>query len=96
MFYSGNFYFDKNAYVKLLRRIKKNTKKIEREPNYQMISDTLVNANQILESGQYMEYQSFEEEGKMIAQRGMLFLQLIGECAELLKHLSEDTVGKVK
>lgn len=88
--------FDKNAYVKLLRRIKKNTKKIEREPNYQMISATLVNANQILESGQYMEYQSFEEEGKMIAQRGMLFLQLIGECAELLKHLSEETVAKIQ
>lgn len=92
----NNHNFDKNAYVKLLRRIKKNTKKIEREPNYQMISATLVNANQILESGQYMEYQSFEEEGKMIAQRGMLFLQLIGECAELLKHLSEETVAKIQ
>ncbi|MDY4838243.1 MAG: 6-hydroxymethylpterin diphosphokinase MptE-like protein [Lachnospiraceae bacterium] len=92
----NNHNFDKNAYVKLLRRIKKNTKKIEREPNYQMISATLVNANQILESGQYMEYQSFEEEGKMIAQRGMLFLKLIGECAELLKHLSEETVAKIQ
>lgn len=88
--------FNKDAYLKLLRRIKKNTKKIEKNPCYQMIEISLAEANHILLAGQYEEYQSFEEEGKSIAKKGKLYMQLVKECAELMQHLAEETVVKVK
>ena len=85
---------DKGAYLKLLQRIAKNTKKIERNPMNQLVEETLINANQIIKSGQYFEYQSFEEEGKRIAEKGKLFLELNEQCAEMLKEVAENTVAK--
>ena len=89
----SNRNLDKNAYVKLLHRIAKNTKKIEKSPYYQLSEEILVNANQILKSGQYFEYQSFEEEGKRIAEKGILFLELNQQCAEILQQVAERTVA---
>lgn len=87
---------DKSAYLKILNKVKKNTKKIEKSPNYELVIESLVVADQILKSAQYLEYQSFEEECKGIAERGMLFTKLLRECALLLEGLAEDTVGKIK
>lgn len=87
---------DKNGYLKLLNKIKKNTKKIEKNVNYQLIMTTLVNADQILRTAQYREYQSIEEEGEEIGKKGELFMELIEECAGILKGLAEETVAKLQ
>lgn len=87
---------DKSAYLKVLNRVKKNTKKLEKNPNYQLVIESLVVADQILKSAQYFDYQSFEEECKGIAERGKLFMKLIRECAQLLEELAEETVAQVQ
>ena len=71
-------------------------KKIEKNVTYQLISITLSKANQIIQSAQYLGYQSFEEEGLKIADKGEKFMDLIEQCSEILEDLAEDTVSKVE
>lgn len=87
---------DKAAYEKVLKQIKKNTKKIEKNSNYQLVVESLAVADQILKSAQYMEYQSFNEECKAIAERGIKYMELIQECSEMLEEFSKDTLGSIK
>lgn len=88
---SGNM--DQAGYVKLLRKIKRINKKIENNVNYQMISETLTLAEQIIKTGQYREYASFEEEGLEIAKQGLKYMDLLERCAELFEKLAQETVG---
>lgn len=87
---------DKTAYDKILKQIKKNTKKIEKNLNYQLIEDTLSRADSILKTSQYFEYQSFEDECKEIARRGIKFMELIEECATLFEKYSQEIFVKKK
>lgn len=83
------------VYLKILKQIKRVTKKIEKNPNYQMISDTMKVANTIITTSQYMEYDSFEEEGKEIARKGIQYMELVEQCANLFEKLALETVAKV-
>lgn len=86
---------DKKAYEKNLKQIKKMTKKIENNRDYQLVQESLSVADQILKSAQYAEYQSFEEECQGIADRGKKFLELIQECAQMLEEFAATTLGAV-
>ena len=90
---NGNI--DKRAYVKLLTRIKKNRKSIEKNENYQIMSETMVYAEQIIMSSQYFNYESLEEEGQELARQGKLFMELLEECAVIMEELAKETVAKV-
>jgi hypothetical protein len=86
---------DKTAYLKLLKRIKKNHRQIEENENYGLLEDTMVNAEQIIRSSQYFEYDTIQEEGLELARQGKLYMELLGEYAKILEKLAEDTVAKV-
>lgn len=87
-----NHNMDHAAYEKLLKQIKKNTKKIEKNPNYGLVEETLGRADSILKTSQYIEYGSFEDECKEIARRGILFMELIEECANLFEDFSREVL----
>lgn len=81
-----------DAYLKVLNKIKKNTKNIEKNPQYELVRQSLAVADQIIKAGQHLEYQSFDKECKEIAEHGMKFMELNKECAELLGQLAKDTL----
>lgn len=85
---SGNV--EPNGYVKLLKKIKKIIKKMEGSVNFEMISETMSLADQIIKTGQYKEYASFEEEGLEIAEKGMQYMELVERCADMFEELSAE------
>ncbi|MCI5713374.1 MAG: hypothetical protein MR324_09630, partial [Lachnospiraceae bacterium] len=86
---------DRQAYLKLLKRIKKNNKNIEKSIVYEFIEDTVMLADQIIKTGQYQAYSTFEEEGLEIARKGEKYMELVGQCAELFEKLAKDTVAAI-
>lgn len=82
---SGNM--DLHAFEKILRRIKKLTKKIEEQPRYfGMIKETLSLADYIVQSEKYDVKKGIEEEGKEIARQGVIYTDLVMECAGLFEE----------
>ena len=91
-----NHNVDQAAYEKVLKQIKKNSKKIEKNTMNQIVVDTLVRADKMIQLSQYEEYQSFEKECSEIARKGTLYLELIEECATLYETESEELLLKEK
>ena len=85
---SGNM--DKTVYVKLLKKIKKNRKEIEKNENFQLLSETMVDAEQIIRSSQYFQYDSIEEEGLELARQGKGYMKLLEDYAKILEKLAEE------
>ncbi len=79
---AGNM--DLRAYQKVLCRIKKLTKQVEKNKEcYELISDSLKVADYILKSEQHLKVNSYEEEGKEIARQGLLYTQLLKQCSRI-------------
>ncbi len=91
---SGNM--DKRAYLKLLKRVKRNRKKIEENVNYDLLQQSMVRAEQILRSGQYFSYDSLEEEGLELARQGKKYMELLEEYTRIIEAYTEQTVAKVE
>lgn len=90
---SMNGNIDLKAYKKILCKIEKMSKHIERHQEcYDLISDSLKIADYILKSEQNIKLQSFEEEGKEIARQGLLYTKLLRECAELFEEFSKENI----
>ena len=90
---SGNV--DLKAYEKILKKIKKLTKKIEGQPRYfGMIQATLPLADYIIQSERYDVKHSVEEEGKEIARQGLIYTDLVAECAELFEQYTAEVLLK--
>lgn len=87
---------DKKAYVKLLKRVKKNRKKIEENVNFDLLMQSMVRAEQIIRSGQYFSYDTMEEEGLELARQGKKYMELLEEYARIIEQYAEQTVAKVK
>lgn len=85
---SGNM--DKNNYLKLLKRVKKVTKKCESKVSYQMVSDTMAMADLIIRSESLYEMDNMKEGGKAIARQGLKFSEMLEECAGLLAEFAEE------
>ncbi len=84
-------------YVQLLNKIKKSSKKIKNQWNcYQCIDMTLVHANMIMLKESLLEEGSVLEEAKEIARKGMIYMDLVKECADLFAQIASDTVSQVK
>lgn len=91
---SGNM--DRRAYLKLLKRVKRNRKKIEENVNYDLLQQSMVRAEQILRSGQYFSYDSLEEEGLELARQGKKYMELLEEYTRIIEAYTEQTVAKVE
>lgn len=81
---------DKNAYLKILRRIKNNSKEIQKNENYQILQETMIDAEQIIRTSQYFRYDSLEEEGLEIARQGKKYMDLLYGYASVLENLTEE------
>lgn len=77
---------------RVLKRIKKLTKKCKEREAYQLVDMTMANADYIIRSEYFYEGESSESEIKEIARKGILYNQVLQECAELLKGLAEKTL----
>ena len=87
---------DTDEYLGLLKKIEKEIKHIEAEPTYQLITMTLVNAQYILQNEAYLSEGIIQKEGKEIARKGILYMQNVIKCADLLKGMAEDAFAKSK
>lgn len=88
---------DIRAYEKILKKIKKMTKKIEGDSiYYEPIQETLVLANYIVKSEQFDIMKTMQEEGKEIARQGIIYTDMVKQCAELFEEYTKETVGKAK
>ncbi len=85
---------DKQEYIKILKEVKRNRKKIETNPNYELLQETMVEAEQIIRSGQYFKRKTAKEEGIELARQGQIYMELLGECAGILEGIAKEAVGK--
>ena len=83
-------------YVKITKQLKKITRNIEMNPNYQIISETMAVADQIILSSQYFEFDSFIENEKEASRQGAKYMELLAEYSKIIKTIAENTVGKCK
>ena len=87
---------DTKTYLKLLKRIEKQTKDIEKHPECMSnISETLKVADFIINSESGMAYGSINEEGKNISKQGILYCDLLKECAELFADLTDEIYSNI-
>ena len=84
---------DKQAYLKILKRVKQNRKKIEENPNYQLLSQSMAKAEQIIRSGQYLKRETIEEEGMELARQGIKFMELLEEYAGIMEGYTKIVFG---
>lgn len=87
---SGNM--NKNECLKLMRKIKKLTKQCRSKEAYQLVEVSMPVAEAIIRSEYYYENDSLEEEIKEVARKGILYSELLEECAQLLKGVAEETL----
>ena len=82
---------DTKAYLKLLKKIEKQTKEIEKHSECMChISETLKVADFIIKSEAGMKYSSFNEEGKNISRQGIMYSEILGECAHLFASVIDE------
>ncbi len=87
---SGNV--ERGNTLKLLKRVKKLTKKCQEKASYQLIDLTMTTADYIIRSEYFYEEENSEAEVKEIARKGMMYSQLLQECSSLLKEMAEETL----
>ena len=83
---------EQKGILKLLKRIKKLTRKCQEREAYQLIDTTMATAEYMLRTEYYYEQENTVAELKETARKGSLYSQILQECAELLKKMSEDTL----
>lgn len=89
---SGNM--DKRAYRKLLKRVKKNREKIEKNVHFDLLINSMVQAEQIIRTGQYFKYDTAEEEGMELARQGKEYMELLEGYTEAIEQIARETVAK--
>ncbi len=87
-----NDHIDKNAYLKLLKRIKKLSEQCERKVAYQLIASTMSLADYLIQSDSLNVCDTIKEEAEIISQQGIKYASLLHECAELLQGFAEETL----
>lgn len=85
---------DTNEYLAILKKTDKLIKDIEKRSTYQAISMTLVTAQFILRKEAYLEEEDLQKEGKEIARKGILYMENVIKCAELLQEVAENVFVK--
>lgn len=74
---------DKNEYLSILKKIERSIKQIEGNDTYQIIRESMVQANSILLNEAHMQEKTVKEEGKEIARKGIIFASCVQECASV-------------
>lgn len=87
---------NKRNYLNILKRIKRRQNKLNKNPVMQLISETLVIADSIIQEEAFVEKETFQEEIKEIARKGILYMEQVKKCAELFLPVVRETVGSVE
>lgn len=77
---------------KLLKKIKKLSKKCSEGSGYQLIVMTMSVAEHIIRNEYFYEKDTQEEDIKEIARKGILYSKLLQECAALLQEMAEEAL----
>lgn len=81
---------DVKEYLSIYKKLEKNLKEIESIDIYDLVTDSLADAQYIIKNEQFLEYSSTQEEGMEIARKGILYMDIVSECAEIFKQFCED------
>lgn len=81
----GRKKLDTVAYEKLLKKIRSQAIKVEKNDTYQLVIETIPSALAILREEEYREYKSVQKEGLIIAEKGMKYVDLVCKTADLLQ-----------
>lgn len=87
---------DSNEYLSLVKKLDIIDKKIEKIDMYDMIKDTMSDAQYILKAEQYIEYDNIQEEGIEMARKGMLYMKNVAKCSKLFKEYCEDVNKNIR
>lgn len=87
---------NKSACTKQLKRIKKLTEKIANEPEYQMIMSTIPVADYVVRTEYYYENEDNAGEILEITRKGILYSEILEQCAGLLKEMAEEELLKIE
>lgn len=74
---------DSKEYKKIIRKLDSILQEIEKQAIYDLVKDTLSDAQYILKNEQYLEYGTVQEEGMEISRKGILYMNNIQECAKI-------------
>lgn len=85
---------DQRAYRKLLKRVKRNREKIERNVHFDLLINSMVQAEQIIRTGQYFKYDTAEEEGLELARQGKEYMDLLEGYTLAIEQIARETVAK--
>ncbi len=90
--YSQSANPDKEKCMKVLKRIKKLTKKCQSKDGFQLINVTMPSAEYIIRNEYYLETGSIAGEMREIARKGMKYSELLQACARILEDIAKDTL----
>lgn len=91
-----NININKKEYKKLIKKIGKLMVEMEDMPIGEIVLRSLGCANYLVRSEMYEEEESFSEEVKEIARKGIIMMNKLIECIEILTPLVKETVCKIK
>lgn len=83
-------HMDSKEYLSLLKKIKKINQEIESNETYQLVCLTMINAQYILWSEQFVVEDSFQAEGKELARKGMLYTENVAKMAHLFEGIAAE------
>lgn len=87
---SGNL--NQDGVRKLLRRVKKLTKKCMEQPAYELIEESIALGDSIVRSEMLEEEETMEKEIREIARKGILYNNLVIQCADLLEEYAREVL----
>ena len=79
--------------MQVLNKIKKITQNLEGHELFAIVSNTLSVADYLITSEQFYEEDNLEAE---IARQGIIYLELVKQCIDILIPLTEETVGALQ
>ncbi len=83
-------------YEKLLKKVKKITKKCEHNSMYQIVSSTMTVGEYIVKSESLHALDTIEEEAKAVSKQGMRYAKLLQQCTKILKEYAEETLLSIQ
>lgn len=86
---------DQKACLKLLKKIKKLTKKFEQSIEYDLLLSMMTRADFIIQTEFYAEKEDDTEALRLIARQGILYCDLLMNGAEILKDIAEEVAAGI-
>lgn len=77
---------DINEYKSIIKKIDKIINKIDKNMIYNLVINTLSDAEYIIKNEQHLEYGTVQEEGIEIARKGVLYMDNIRECSKVFSE----------